>query len=343
MITLHYFRNLMAISPLCLVPATPLAVRIAAALHASGLTLTQKNIAAINQALGVSEATQSSGDTPAAAASKQFCDGFTESLIAAVSNPAASGTDGYALAWDDSLRKHVCVVGVPDEANEYSGKLPHPVDVAYQHTDARELGCIVGIAVMKSVEMRPFLLDRFADVSIERDRVGADDHVVGFPAIDSAGNALACPFCACQAAYDCAARADGREPVGLITQMRQFGHVILFQIDADVDALYALNVSEGTLLPARFVAGLFSDPGRELIVGDSVWIVDGLVKWASPEDIKAFGNYPVDGDISGLVRGTDGTFDALLVGITEQTYRIPVAGLVRKTNKATPPVAKHLH
>jgi hypothetical protein len=232
---------------------------------------------------------------------------------------------------------------VPDEANEYSGKLPHPVDVAYQHTDARELGCIVGIAVMKSVEMRPFLLDRFADVSIERDRVGADDHVVGFPAIDSAGNALACPFCACQAAYDCAARADGREPVGLITQMRQFGHVILFQIDADVDALYALNVSEGTLLPARFVAGLFSDPGRELIVGDSVWIVDGLVKWASPEDIKAFGNYPVDGDISGLVRGTDGTFDALLVGITEQTYRIPVAGLVRKTNKATPPVAKHLH
>jgi hypothetical protein len=219
----------------------------------------------------------------------------------------------------------------------------HPVDVAYQHTDARELGCIVGIAVMKSVEMRPVVLDRFADVSIERDRVGADDHVVGFPSIDSAGNELTCPFCACQAAYDCAARADGREPVGLITQMRQFGHVILFQMDAEFDALYALNVSEGTLLPARFVAGLFSDPGRELVVGDSVWIVDGLVKWASPEDIKAFGHYPMDGVISGLVRGTDGTFDALFSGITEQTHRIPVAGLVRKTNKAASPVAKHLH
>jgi hypothetical protein len=51
----------------------------------------------------------------------------------------------------------------------------------------------------------------------------------------------------------------------------------------------------------------------------------------------------MDGVISGLVQGTDGTFHALIAGITEQTHRIPVAGLVRKTNKAAPPVAKHLH
>jgi hypothetical protein len=232
---------------------------------------------------------------------------------------------------------------MPDAANEYSDTMSRPVEVAYQHTDARELGCIVGIAVMRSLEMRPHVLDRFEEVSIERDRIGADDHVVGFSAFDSVGNAMACPFCACQSAYDSAARSDGREPVGVITQMRQFGHVILFQVDAEVDTLYALNVSDGTLLPARFVAGLFSEPGRELIVGDSVWIVDALVKWASPSDIEAFGHFPVDGVISGLVPGTEGTFEALLAGITNHTHGIPVAGLVRKTIKAAPPIAKHLH
>jgi hypothetical protein len=114
-------------------------------------------------------------------------------------------------------------------------------------------------------------------------------------------------------------------------------------MDADVDALYALNVSEGTLLPARFVAGLFSEPGRELIVGDSVWIIDALVKWASPADIEAFGQYPVDGVISGLVSGKEGSFEAVFAGIADQTLRVPVAGLARKTNKAAPPIAKHLH
>jgi hypothetical protein len=335
----------MAISHLTCAPTTPLAVRIADALHASGLTLTPRNIAAIEQALGVPETKQSLGATPAEAeaARKQFCDGFTESLIATVSSPDASGADGYTLAWDDSLRKHVCVLRMPNAANEYSDTISHPTDVAYQHTDARDLGCIVGIAVMKSLEIRPILLERFGKVSIERDRVGADDHVVGFPAIDSAGDPIACPFCACQVAYDSAARADGREPVGVITQMRQFGHVILFQMDADVEAMYALNVPDGTLLPARFVAGLFSEPDRKLIVGDSVWIVDALVTWASPEDIEAFGHYPVDGVISGLVRGTDGTFGALFAGITDQAHAIPVACLVRKTNKAAPPIPKHLH
>jgi hypothetical protein len=125
--------------------------------------------------------------------------------------------------------------------------------------------------------------------------------------------------------------------------MRQFGHVILFQMDADVDTLYALNVSEGALLPARFVAGLFSEPGRELIVGDAVWIVDALVEWANPADIEAFGHYPVEGVISELIRGTDGTCEALFAGITDPFNRIPVVGLVRKTNKAAPPIAKHLH
>jgi hypothetical protein len=335
----------MATLPITCVPETPLAVRITAALRASGLTLTQKNIAAIDQALGVPQTTQSSSITPpeADAARNQFCDGFTESLIATVSSPGARDADGYTLDWDDSLRKHVCVVRMPNAAKEHSVRMPQPVEVAYQHTDARALGCIVGIAVMKSLEMRPGVLDRFAVVFIERDRIGADDHVVGFPANDSAGNEIACPFCACQAAYDSASQADGRVPVGVITQMRQFGHVILFQMDSGIDALYALNVSEGTMLPARSVAGLFSEPGRELSVGDSVWIVDSLVKWDSPADLEAFGHYPVDGVISGLVRVTDGTFVALLAGIADKTQGIPVAGLVRKTNMAAPPIAKHLH
>jgi hypothetical protein len=125
--------------------------------------------------------------------------------------------------------------------------------------------------------------------------------------------------------------------------MRQFGPVILFQMDADVAALYALKVSDGTLLPARFVAGLFSEPGREPIVGDSVWIVNALVQWTSPADVEAFGHYPQDGVISEIIRRTDGTCEALLAGIISQAHRIPVAGLVRKTNKAAPPIAKHLH
>jgi hypothetical protein len=302
-------------------------------------------MAAIDAALAVPEATQLTDYTSdeATAARNRFCDGFAESFIATVSSPSASSDDGYALHWDGSLRKHVCVLRMPDATPAYAGFIGLPADVGYQHSDARELGCIVAIAVMKSLEMRPVVLDRFADVSIERTSVGADDHVVGFPAIDSAGNAMACPFCACQAAYDDAAKADGREPVGVITHMRQFGPVVLFQMDADVDTLYALKVSDGTLLPARFVAGLFSEPGREPIVGESVWIVNALVQWTSPADVEAFGHYPQDGVISEIIRRTDGTCEAFLAGITSQAHGIPVAGLVRKTNKAAPPIAKHLH
>jgi hypothetical protein len=307
--------------------------------------LTPQNIAAIDAALAVPEASQPPDATSdeAKAARDQFCDGFTASFVATVSSPGASCADGYTLSWDGSLRKHVCVLHIPDAAPANAGSMALPSDIGYQHGDARELGCIVAVAVMKSLEMRPVFLDRLVDVSIERDRVGADDHLVGFPASDSAGNAMACPFCACQSAYDGAVRADGREPVGVITHMRQFGPVVLFQMDADVDTLYALKVSDGTLLPARFIAGLFSEPGREPIVGESVWIVNALVKWTSPADVEAFGHYPQDGVISEIIRRTDGTIEALLDGITGQGHGIPVAGLVRKTNKAAPPIAKHLH
>jgi hypothetical protein len=124
--------------------------------------------------------------------------------------------------------------------------------------------------------------------------------------------------------------------------MRQFGHVILFQMDADVHGLYALHVLAGTLLSARFVNGLFSEPERELLVGDSVWIVDSLVKWANAEDFKAFGHFPADGVIAGLVQRQDGTIEAIFA---EDTHvpAIPIVGLVRKTEKAAPPMAKHLH
>jgi hypothetical protein len=143
-------------------------------------------------------------------------------------------------------------------------------------------------------------------------------------------------------AYDYAARTDGREPTGEITQLRQFGHVILFQTNSAAREVYALNVSAGTLLSARFVTGLFSEPDRTIRVGDSVWIIDALVKWSCPEDIEAFGHYPSEGVVSEIIQNADGRRDAIFAD-DGHSVRIPVVGLARKTQKTAAPLAKHQH
>jgi hypothetical protein len=334
----------MATSPVTVAPSTPQAGRVVDALHACGLTLTAQNISAINSVLHSPGPTGSLSGTSDAieVAQNQFCCGFTESLIATVSSPGAVATVGYTLAWDVSLQKHVCLVRIPQAASRYLVTMEHPADLGYQHADARELGCVVSIAVLKSLKERPAVLNLIGVAAIERESNWADDHVVGFPDGDRTGIEVPCPFCACKAAYDYAVRTDSLEPTGEITQMRQFGHVILFQMNSDARELYALNVSAGMLLSARFVTGLFSEPDRTIRVGDSVWVVDALVKWSRPEDIEAFGHYPSEGVISEIVQNADGRRDAIFAD-DGHSVRIPIVGLARKTQKTAAPLAKHLH
>lgn len=325
--------------------------QIARELTTQGLPLTTEQLTCVVRALAQpldANAKENSGPS-IDLAKTQFSQAFSESILSAAF-PVCEGSPQrrFELRQDTATKKYTLSINTsPDE--DSSGladvnETPMFLFLQLQHSDPQELGKVAGMIALQRLQKLPELSDIYIDGAvITRNPETNNDDIA--ETNDESGYPDYCPICTCQAAYaqHIGASYGDSAPHSEISHLREFGHVILFKAGTTPDEVFAMNLEDGVLLKAMMVPGLFAEKPPGLGLGAKVWVMEALIAWENPKDIKAYGWYPIEGTITKFIQMPDGSPWALLNGELDEAKAIPFGSLALQTATESAPLGTHIH